>query len=178
VATILSEAAAVFAACLSLHVVMWRVRRPTAYRQWVPALMLIFLAFGSAFAWFLVRSDLLAVDAWPLRADPLLEWVAVLLLHGAVSAVYIIGYTLVSAFSPSIEMLKLLERHPEGLRRADIDLPYLRTALGGDRISNLLAGELIHAEGDSVRLGPGAQGLTRVVLFYRHMIGLPDGAGG
>jgi hypothetical protein len=29
-----------------------------------------------------------------------------------------------------------------------------------------------------VRLGPQAQAITHVVLLYRHLIGLPDGAGG
>lgn len=174
--SILLDASALFALCLCVHVVWWRIRRPTAYREWLPALVAIFLGVGPAAAWFAIRSGAPAVDV--PRLDPAIEWAATLLLHGAASAVYIIGYTLVSAFSPSIEILKLLERTPGGVPRAAIDLPYLRTALGSDRVSNLLAGDLIRADGDRVTLAPQAHALTRLVLFYRHAIGLPDGAGG
>jgi hypothetical protein len=176
VCSILLDAAATFALCLCVHVTWWRIRRPTAYRQWLPALVAIFLVAGPAAAWLVIRSGALAIDA--PHVDAATEWAATLLLHGAASAVYIIGYTLVSAFSPSIEILKLLDRRPGGVPRAAIDLPYLRTALGSDRVSNLLSGGMIRADGDHVRLGPEAQALTRLVLFYRHAIGLPDGAGG
>jgi hypothetical protein len=45
-------------------------------------------------------------------------------------------------------------------------------------VSNLLAGGLMLARGDEVGLGARARILTRLVLVYRHFIGLPDGAGG
>src|SRR5260221_7285935 len=115
--SILLVAIAVFGICLFAHVAMWRIYRPSAYRQWLPALVVIFLGLGPTVAWFLIRSGALAIGS---PVDPLTAWVAALLLHGAASAVYIIGYTLVSAFSPSVEILKLLERSPDGLPRADV----------------------------------------------------------
>src|SRR5437773_12107425 len=111
--TVLIDAAAVFVTCLILHVIVWRVRAPLSYVQWLPRLVVVFLGIGPAMGWLIVRRGLFTVEAAPL--DPLTAWVAVLLLHGSVSAVYIIGYTLVSGFSPSIELLKLLERTPHGL---------------------------------------------------------------
>lgn len=173
--TILIQSSGVFALCLGLHVVWWRVRRPDAYREWLPILVAIFLAVGPALAWLFVRRRFFVVDAAP---DPLTAWVAIVLLHGSVSAVYIIGYTLVSAFSPSIEIMKLLERNPDGLAREHVRLPHLESALGVDRVRNLLGGGLILADGDSVRLGSEARLIAGLVLFYRHLIGLPDGAGG
>jgi hypothetical protein len=163
---VIVEAAALFAACLLLHVVIWRVRRPETYRVWLPLLVAIFLAAGPMAAWRWTRTGTAG------------ELMAVLLLHGALSAVYIIGYTLVSSFSPSIEILRLLERSPSGLRREEIRLPYLDTALGGNRVETLVRDGMIQAHGDRVTLGGGGRVLATLVLLYRHTIGLPDGVGG
>jgi hypothetical protein len=163
---VLIETAALFAGCLVLQVVIWRVRRPVTYRVWLPLLVAIFLAAGPMAEWRLTRTD---------ATSGLL---AVLLLHGAMSSVYIIGYTLLASFSPSIEILKLLERAPSGLRREDIRLPYLDTALGGNRVVTLVNDGMIHAEGDRVSLGSSGRMLANLALVYRHAIGMPDGAGG
>jgi hypothetical protein len=163
---VLGASAALFAGCLLLHVIIWRVRRPTSYRHWLPLLAALFLVIGPAIAW---------------RAMPDTPWadrLAVLLLHASMSTVYIIGYTLVSAFSPSIEILKLLVRMPGGLPREAVKLPYLDSALGGNRVLTLVNDGMIHADGDGVRLGARGETLVRLALFYRHTIGLPDGAGG
>jgi hypothetical protein len=163
---VLVEAAALFAGCLVLHMIIWRVRRPESYRVWLPLLVAIFLVAGPLAEWTWTRTGATG------------ELLAVLLLHGALSAVYIIGYTLVSSFSPSIEILRLLERSPSGLRREEIRLPYLDTALGGNRVETLVRDGMIQAHGDRVTLGPGGRLLATLVLFYRHAIGLPDGVGG
>ena len=163
---VLLEAVVLFAACLVVHVVIWRVRRPDSYRVWLPALVTIFLVAGPIAEWTLTRTT------------TVVELAAGLLLHGAVSSVYIIGYTLLSSFSPSIEILRVLERSRSGLRRDEIRLQYLDTALGGNRVVTLVHDGMIHADGDWVRLGSTGRLLATLVLFYRHTIGLPDGAGG
>jgi hypothetical protein len=163
---VLLEAAALLAGCLVVQIVVWRVRRPVSYRAWLPLLVGIFLVAGPAAEWKLTRTTMPA------------ELAAVLLLHGAMSAVYIIGYTLLSSFSPSIEILKLLAATPRGLRREDVRLPYLQTALGGNRVVTLVHDGLLRADGDRVCLGPRGRILARLALVYRHAIGLPDGAGG
>ena len=163
---VLVEAAALFAGCLVLHVIIWRVRRPESYRVWLPMLVAIFLVAGPAAEWTWTRTRAMG------------ELLAVLLLHGALSSVYIIGYTLLSSFSPSIEILRLLDRSPSGLRREEIKLPYLDTALGGNRVETLVRDGMIQARGDRVTLGSGGRVLATLVLFYRHTIGLPDGVGG
>jgi hypothetical protein len=163
---VLLEAVLLFAACLAVHVLIWRVRRPESYRVWLPTLVAIFLVAGPVAEWRVTRTATAA------------ELAAVFLLHGAVSSVYIIGYTLLSSFSPSIEILKLLDRSPSGLRREEIRLPYLDRALGGNRVVTLVQDGMIQADGDRVRLGSGGQLIATLVLFYRHTIGMPDGAGG
>ena len=155
---------ALFMLSLALHVIVWRIRRPISYRAWLPALVIIFGPVAAAIAWSVVASPQ--------------DLAAVLFLHGSLAAVYVIGYTLVSAFSPSLELLKLLDRTPAGLPTSSLRLPFLAGALTGDRIDNLTAAGLVKEDGARLALGPRGMQLTRLVLFYRHAIGLPDGGGG
>src|SRR5206468_9255040 len=120
---ILIDGLALFVVSLALHVIVWRIRRPESYRAWLPALLVIFGPAAGGIAWLAVPAPL--------------QLAAILLLHGSLAAVYIIGYTLVTAFSPSVELLKLLDRTPGGIPASTLRLPGLAGALTGDRIDNL-----------------------------------------
>src|SRR5262245_51012672 len=161
---VLVAAFAVFASSLAIHVIAWQIQRPESYRAWLPILVVIFGPFAAGVAWLLVPTGL--------------DMAAVLLLHGTLSAVYVIGYTLVSAFSPSVELLKLLDRTPEGIPTSSLRLPFLAGALTSDRIDNLTAAGLVRRAGTHLELAPRGARLAKLVLFYRHAIGLPDGEGG
>jgi hypothetical protein len=154
----------VFVLCLALHAIVWRIRRPASYGGWLPMLVIIFGPVGASIAWLIAPAPL--------------EWAAILLLHGTFAAVYVIGYTLVSAFSPSIELLKLLDRTPAGIPAASLRLPFLAGALTSDRIDNLAAAGLVQQRDARLELGPRGVTMTRCVLLYRHLVGLRDGEGG
>lgn len=162
--TALLNGLALFLFSLALHVIVWRVRRPQSYRAWLPTLGVIFGPLAAAIAWFITPTPL--------------DVAALLLLHGSLAAVYIIGYTLVSASSPSVELLKLLDRTPAGIAIPSLRLPFLAGALTGDRIDNLAAAGLVRQNGNRLELGPRGVQLTGLVLLYRHAIGLRDGGGG
>ena len=153
-----------FLLSLAIHVAVWRIRRPDSYRAWLPALMVIFGPVAMGIAW--------------LVAPTPLQLAAVLLLHGSLAAVYVIGYTLVTAFSPSMELLRLLDRTPGGIQTSSLRLPFLAGALTTDRIDNLTGAGLVRHSGARLELGDRGVRLTRLVLWYRHAIGLPDGEGG
>jgi hypothetical protein len=149
---------------LAVHVVVWRIHRPESYREWLPILLVIFGPLAMALAWAVAPTKLDAAG--------------MLLLHGSLAGVYIIGYTLVSGVSPSVELLKLLDRMPAGLPVASLRLPFLAGALTGDRIDNLEAAALVQRNGDRLELGPRGISMTRLMLLYRHAVGLRDGGGG
>jgi len=155
---------ALFLLSLTLHVVVWRVRRPESYRAWLPTLAVIF-------------GPLAGVVAWLVAPTPI-DVAALLVFHGSLAAVYLIGYTLVSAFSPSVELMKLLDRTPAGIPTSSLRLPYSAGVLIDDRIDNLTASGLVRRSGNRLELGPRGVALTRLVLWYRHVIGLRDGEGG
>jgi hypothetical protein len=160
----LIDGVALFISSLTLHVIVWRVRRPESYRTWLPILAVIFGPLAAAVAWFMAPAPL--------------DFAAVLLVHGSLAAVYVIGYTLVSASSPSVELLKLLDRTSEGIPVSSLQLPFLAGALTGDRIDNLTAAGLMRQHDERLELGPLGVLLTGLVLWYRHVIGLRDGGGG
>jgi hypothetical protein len=153
-----------FLLSLALHVIVWRVRRPESYRAWLPTLAVIFGPLAAAIAWFIAPTPL--------------DVAALLLLHGSLAAVYVIGYTLVSAFSPSVELMKLLDRTPAGIPISSLRLPFSAGVLIDDRIDNLAASGLVRRSGSRLELGPRGARLTRLVLLYRRAIGLRDGEGG
>jgi hypothetical protein len=161
---VLLEGLALFLLCLALHVIVWRVRRPESYRAWVPMLSIVFGPAAAATAW--------------LMTSTLQDFAAVLLLHGTLAAVYVIGYTLISAFSPSVELLKLLDRAPAGIPVGSLRLPFLAGALTTDRLDNLVGAGLVRQNGRRLELGERGRRLTRLVLVYRHAVGLRDGEGG
>jgi hypothetical protein len=160
----LMEGLALFAGSLVVHALVWRIKRPSSYRAWLPALGAIFGPLAIMVSWYVV----------PTR----LELLAVLLLHFTLAGVYMIGYTLISAFSPSVELLKLLDRSPGGVPLEALRLPFLVGALTGDRIANLEAAGLVAVDGGRLGLGPKGRLMTTMMLFYRHAVGLHDGGGG
>jgi hypothetical protein len=160
----LGRGVGVFLLSLVLHVIVWRIRRPDAYQEWLPALVVIF-------------GPVAGVVGWIVSPTPL-DFAALLLLHGTLASVYVIGYTLVSAFSPSVELLKMLDRAPTGIPVESLRLPFLAGALTTDRIDHLTAAGLAREKAGRLELGPRGVQLTRFVLIYRHAIGLRDGGGG
>ena len=164
----------IFAACQTVHVLWWRVRRPESYAAWVPILTFIFFGVGGSLAAWGVTRGLAGAGAdrawW--------AWAAIMLCHGSWSLVYLIGYTLVVASSPSLEILKRLDEAPEGLPRSAVALLRTDEDLTGPRIRALAQGSMIRLENGELALGPRGVQLSRVVLFYRHLIGMPDGEGG
>jgi hypothetical protein len=114
--------------------------------------------------------------AWLVAPGPL-ELVSILFLHASLAAVYTIAYTLFTAFSPSIELLKLVDRTP-GVAVSAVRLPFLEGALTTGRIDNLVDAGLVRRNHARLELGDRGVWMTRVALWYRHAIGLPDGGGG
>lgn len=174
---ILVKGILLFGLCQLLHIVVWRVKQPTGYGTWLPSLVVIFILVGALGALGLVM--LVDIPGGSSAPPIWIEWAAVFLFHGSLAVVYIIGYTAISAFSPSMELIKTLGRSPQGLSRKKLVTPFFEnTALSDDRLNNLAAGNLIRKENEYLYLAPQGRQMTRWVLLYRHILGLPDGEGG
>lgn len=174
--SILIKGLLLFLACQVIHIIIWRIKKPSGYMTWFPILFVIFVPLAALGAYGLAR--LVSIPDTEVTT-PWLEWSAIMLFQTVLSFVYIIGYTAVAAFSPSMELVKALNRAPAGLPRDQLATPFFEeTALSNDRINNLIKAELIREEKGFLYLARRGRPMTQLVLFYRHLIGLPDGGGG
>ena len=174
--SILLKGLMLFLACQIAHIVIWRIKKPKGYMTWFPILFAVFVPLAALGAYGLVY--LVVIPGGEISL-PWLEWSAIFLFQIVLSLVYMIGYTAVAAFSPSMEIVKALDRAPAGLPQNQLATPFFEeTALSDARINNLIKAELIREEKGFLYLARRGRPLTRLVLFYRHLIGLPDGGGG
>ena len=167
--------AVTFLCTVVLHVTVWRLQRPLDYRNWVPALLGIFVLGGGAIAAVLVRQA--GAAGWP-DIGGMAAWSAIMLLQVAMAAVYTIGYTLLLASSPSLVILERLALAPRGLRADEVGLPMTGDGIIGGRVDNLAQSGLVRNDEGQLRLTPKGRRLVAPVLLFRHVIGLPDGGGG
>jgi hypothetical protein len=172
---VLSHALELFCFCLAIHVLIWRVFPPRSPLACLAAILL----FGP---WLLLGIYEIA-SKLGLAAPPIGDWLSyglVLLLHLALSGVYLNLYTLVGGFSPSIGILERVEASiPHGLQRHELAPPWFNDKnLSGARRENLLATGMIYESGGLLHLSPRGRFIAACFLTFRRFLGLTDVAKG
>lgn len=161
-----------FAACLMLHVVIWRIGRP---RSDARALFVIFLIAPTLGGAALFGASLFALGG-PV-ASPL-DSAAVLLLHWALASAYVLTYPAAQAQSPSLEIAYAVgQSMPRGLSREEILALLSSEALVHSRVDDLIDNRLIRVDGDRYVLTVSATRLVRGFLGLRRLLGLPKRGG-
>jgi hypothetical protein len=161
-----------FAACLAVHVALWRRARP---RSDTRALFAIFFVAPSVVA--LVA---MAVGALAPRAGlpDALDVAATLLLHWAFSAAYVQSYPAVQAVAPSLEIAYVVRRSmPSGLSRDELVAQLNTWALVRDRVEDLVTDRLVRLERDRYVLTPASATLVRFFIGLRALLGLRQPGG-
>lgn len=155
-----------FTACLLLHVLIWRVRKPRDHAGTLLAIFLLpLIALPSMAGWF------------GFTASPL-EWAAIFLLHAAMSMAYIQIYPASQADSPSLKVMALVfQAMPKGLTAGEIAAQFDPCRLFHDRLDDLAAVGHIKREGEKVFLTSRGRLLILPFVWLRRMIGLPWGQG-
>lgn len=166
-ATVLFRALTLFLVCLSCHILIWRIWK---IRNWPLWLMIIFLV-GPAVGCGLIGA-IGGAQWWPLSLT--------LLLHCSISISYMLLYTGVTAFSPSIAILqRVASSMPSGLEREQLAPEWFTDeVLCGARHHNLEAVGLISESEGVLRLEWRGRFIARVFLLFRRILGLPDVANG
>jgi hypothetical protein len=161
-----------FAACLAVHVALWRLARP---RSDMRALFGIFFVAPSAVALLVVASGALAPGA---GLPDGLDVAAALLLHWALSAAYVQSYPAVQAVAPSLEIAYAVRRSmPRGLSRHELAAQLNTRALVRDRVEDLVTDRLVRLERDRYVLTPASATLVRFFLGLRALLGLRQPGG-
>ncbi|MDP2682209.1 MAG: hypothetical protein Q8P28_05295 [Deltaproteobacteria bacterium] len=171
---ILLASIVIFVICLGLHIFIWRWWCP---RNRAVALLIIFIIVPgiagviiTGFNWFGFIADVMNVS----RAG----WLAVYLLHFAISAGYILSYPAVEAVSPSLALSLIIgDSEKKGLSYDDLSGYFSTKALLQPRIQELLEAELIAESNGHISITRRGIALVNCFILLRKMLGLPTGRG-
>jgi hypothetical protein len=159
---------------MAVHVLIWRsfpignqpFRLALVFLALPPAIILICLAAPASWR---------VVPQWPWSA-----WCLAYLLDLSVSLSYMLLFTAVASFSPSIAILERVEQSmPRGLPRAELAPEWFsQERLAGERHDNLITSRLISNSGALLQLQPRGRFIAQCFLIFRRFLGLPDLAQG
>jgi hypothetical protein len=160
-----------------IHIVIWRIHRPSAYLLWLPAIFALTPALLVLI--FMIISAQNPGEGFPVEIVGCLvnqPWSAAagLLFYFSITACYTGGYAGIVEYSPSAEILQEVERHmPEGIRLEDLDVKSLtEQALTGKRIHHLVAAGVVGESNNKLRLTPSGRRVTGFWKVYRIVFGI------
>jgi hypothetical protein len=156
------------------HIIIWR---SLPIRNEASRLALLFIALPAAIILFCVAapSSWRMIPQWPWAV-----WCLVYLMDLSASLSYMVLYTAITGFSPSIAILEHVEESmPKGLPREEL-VPgwFTHERLAGARHHNLVSHRLVSDSGGILQLQPRGRFVAQCFLIFRRFLGLPDSAGG
>ena len=163
----LSLGLALFAVCWVLHLVVWRIRRPQSFALWLPV-MLLFLPCVVVGVLVLLQISLpWKIDVW--------TGLVAFLLHAAISGAYMAGYVSVIGYSPSAEILRIVQANlPEGtpVESVAAQAALSEEALTGRRIANLVESGVAEMADGRLRLSTRGRMILSLCVAYRAVFGI------
>lgn len=158
---IIFRAFELFAACLVLQLIVWRIGRQGSY------------ALRQMMLFFVVPAIVCLVPREP-------AWILTYILHFSLACVYVLLSTGLTSFSPSIAIVERVARSmPKGLKREELSPAWFTDAyLSGARCENLSASGLVAESKGVLRLTVRGKAIAMCFLIFRRFLGLPDLAKG
>ena len=151
-----------------LHLIVWRIRLP---KKQTKALAIIF--FGTFLTWslFLLGRWVFGLSWEFYFPSKISEYTHILLYFTAVTFVYIGGYTLLEADSPSLMLIDRI--HSAGTEGLDKDSLY--TCLNDGtlvvpRVNDLLRDEMATLENGVYKITPKGACMVRFLMFHRQLM--------
>lgn len=151
---ILLTTAIMLTAAFTLHVILWRLRRP---RRELRALLLLGPAvFGFLFV-------MAALGYWPFSVGSFAALGLICLTTGAVWLAYCEFYLAVQEESPSSRMLLFAARHTNGVCQHDLLRIVADAPNGPGRVESLLASGLVQPKESGLSLTPRGERLLTII---------------
>jgi hypothetical protein len=156
-----------FVTCWFIHLIVWKIHRPQAYPIWLLAIFFVMPLLG-----------VLVLEVYPvptLQVRSLeLEWVTGVLLHIMLSGSYICGYAGIIEYSPSAEILLVVNKYmPEGISEEALTVDSLTEySLTGKRIDHLVSSGIATLEGERYILTPMGKVIANLSKNYRIFLGV------
>ncbi|MDA8434315.1 MAG: hypothetical protein M0Z60_15330 [Nitrospiraceae bacterium] len=140
-------------------------------------LVVIFMVVPSAGFLLIILAEGVFPGAAQGAAGPV-ELVEIFSLHLSLSLVYISSYPAVRAVSPSLEIMLYIGSSPERkLTEREIAKKFTDTTLVNARVDDLMIYRLLTVRGGRYALTHFGRFIIRGFVFYRKMLGLPEGEG-
>jgi hypothetical protein len=164
----LSMGAALLAAGLSIHVLLWQVRLP---KSQLKTLLFIFLAL-----W------LLAVSLWGigyLWGAGVLDLLYFSLFYWSAALCYVITYSAMEGDSPTLSLTRHLHgKGTQGVSHEEIEAFFRQRPFVGARVKALVTDNIFIEESGGYRLSSGKYLFFRLILTYRRVVFGPIKSGG
>jgi hypothetical protein len=169
----LEYALEMFVVCLVSHILLWRSGRVRNLGAWLAPIFLLLPVVMGATALAGSVTGVVPSVIWS-------RWAMAYILHLSLSGSYILVYTAVAGFSPSIAILKRVEGSmPNGLPRDQLAPFWFKDEnLTGARRENLLAAGFITESNGMLCLSTSGVIVARGLVVFRRFLGLPDIANG
>jgi hypothetical protein len=161
---VLFTGTALLAAAFFLHVLIWRVHRPS--RQ-IPSLLAWFVVF------FVLAVSVLAWLGWRLTSW---EFATVSLFYGALAVAYVVLYSAIEEDSPSMSLVRdIAVAGPGGRTREELNEVLGRSQIVERRISAMLRDGMVVSDGDRLRLSPKGDRVARILALAAAVMNLDLG---
>ena len=170
---IFSHALTLFGTCLALHILVWRIWKVRSQGIWLSLIFLIAPTLGLGIHLVLCFVGTVTRIEWG-------QTCLTFLLHYTLSVSYMLLYTGITGFSPSIAILqRVATSMPAGLLRDELTPAWFTDEmLSGARYNNLKHMELISETGSVLRIEPRGRFIAVCFLVFRRLLSLPDIAKG
>ncbi len=157
---------AVFLLSLALHVIVWRVRRPTRQLAWLVSLFFLLPAALYLGYWFLGPapniSRLLLAGVW----------------NFALSLAYILTYPPIQTGCPSLCIIAAVySAGKKGMTEEEIQKIFSQDSLFSQRMYDLVGDGLVSLRSRDAGITSTGRGLVTFFTLYRRILGLPKGEG-
>jgi len=172
---ILAGGAATFIASLIIHILVWRILKPSRQLLWLILIFIIFpvLAYTLIFGIICLR----AFQGENLTAA-FFQILFALIWHCAISSAYIMTYPPIQAGCPSLKIIQsVAAAMPEGLTPKDIERIFSEDTLFSDRITDLEEDGLITLNYNAWGMTFAGRVISKFFLSYRKLLKLPLGEG-
>lgn len=176
---ILIKSLLLFLSCVFLQVLIWRVipedsRHKLHFFKALPWMIAIFIGVGSLSGYWMAGIPFLDSIIFSIES----QFLAIMCFHFFASMIYISLYTVFAAFSPSMELLKIVESNmPNGIARNEIKLPLIEDVLFKERYENLITTKMILVRDDHFYLAWRGWLVANVFLSIHRLLGITAGKG-
>lgn len=177
---ILIKSVLLFISCILFQILIWRLiperpRHALNFFKALPWLFVIFFGVGGLSGFWMAGIPILDSALYSIAA----QFSAIMFFHSFASLIYILACTALAAFSPSMELLKIVEGNmPGGIARSAVEVPLMTAVLFEERYQNMLSTKMIVEKDKRFGLAWRGRLVASIFLSYRRLLGIAGEKGG